>query len=301
MTGVVSALLLGVGSAWLRFDWGPLWAEELGRRWEQWSFENLPDFKWRRSPSDEQTTHAEPVALTPSPDQTPSTKQSPVPAKPVAAPIPSAIDPLEYDAGSKLDGAQGGKGWASAWKATDVSIARSDDGKYVFASFGGGLDSSAQREAGSFGKFLLKGSTNLYFTAYHPGPDAPPLRVNLMGITDGKSEAPLMINPEGDKLRISIEGSSEIMEAPAGKTLRIAMRWDFKKQRNGRFDVEIRAFLNPNPKSRSPLSGCPTSRRVLKNVKPPASLVVMLQAHGGSRPVTLGDVNIGGQIQDLLK
>ena len=297
--GTFVAVLLGVTCAWLRLDWGPGWTEELGRRWEQWSFENLPNFKWKTSESAEPESRT----ISASVEVTPAESPAPIPSPPKPTPPPTlaAIDPLEYPSGSKLDGAQGGTGWASPWKASNVGISRSGDGKYVFATFGGGKDSTAQRDAGSLGKLLLKGSTNLYFTINHPGRDAPPLKVNIAGVKEGDAEAPLVITPEGDKLHVSIEGSPDIMDAPAGKTLRFVMRWDFKKQRSGKYDVEIRAFLNPNPKSKSPLSGCASSRRVLKNVTPPASLIVMLEANGGNRPLTVGDVNVSGQILDIIK
>ena len=290
------ALLLGVTCAWLRLDWGPGWSQELGRRWEQWSFENLPDFKSSRSSP--AVVAAAPAAVE-TPEPAPSPK--PAPAKPAPPPIVAALDPLEYAAGTDLNGADGGKGWASPWKASNVASARSDDGKYVFAAFGGGKTSSAQRDAGQLGKLLVKGAAHLYVTAFCPAADAPELRVDLAGLKEAAGGAPLLFKAENGKIHISIEGSPDVIEAPPNAVARVVVRYDFKKQRNGTYEVEIRAFLNPNPKSRSPLNGCPTSRRVLKGVKPPANLIVSLQAAGGAKRLTVGDLNVAGQLNDVLK
>ena len=291
----VMAVFLAVACAWLRIDWGPDWASELGRRWEQWSFENLPSSRGRSADSNP----------APAPDPKPAAPEPPAPPVPTPKPAEApkfASENFAYAEGKTLIGAMGGSNWVAPWRGKNANIGRSSDGKFFFASFGGEQDSDAERQAGPFGGFMSKSSMHVALTINHPGADAPEFKAWVRGI-GAKDEGPthLLITPQGGKLKLSISGSSEVVEAPAGKTLRIVMRYDVKKRRDGIYEMEIRAFLNPSAKSRSPLSGCPSSRRLLVGMKPPEQLVFAMEAKGGTRPVTVGSVRIGGQLGELLK
>lgn len=318
---LMAAIMLGcvigaVGVAfmmWAENKWGPDWKKELARKWQE----------RRETPvatvADAQTEPARPPAPAAKVASVTATPQAPVsklasPAPPKAAPRPGkakapsgrlAADSFAaYAVSSQLDGASGGTGWQGPWKASAAVIAESPDKKNKHVRLGGPNLSTMRRELGVTAS-AAGNSVCVSFLLWHPGEKGPIMLFDVLDTGDGKASAPVMVQPRGDKLHISVQGSTEIIEAPANATSTLALRWEFKPHKNrAKPEVIIQVFLmNPDgTKGAKATTQSKSSRRVLENYSPPPKLTLSLRTTAPSgQPASIRDLRVARTVADALK
>lgn len=235
---------------------------------------------------------APPAAPTPKPPPAPSISVSPSVA---------AREPFTYPPGPKLDGLAGGGGWAGAWRATNVSVAQSPDKKSIFAQIGGATNASATRVFAPFSKVSQQGVV-LAFNLSHPGVESTALTIETLGNVSGKEAAPLSVAAIDGAIQFSLGGESQKLKWPGGKIVRVVMQWEFKQQSEGKYDVTVRAWLNPDMKSKTPFAKAPATSRVLKGIAAPSEIVFSITAPAGSKQgAMLADLRMASTIQEAMK
>ncbi len=272
-------------SLWL--NWGPGWADELDRRWVEWKQLNFPNkISGSEAPQAVETLTLAPASTSP--------KQS-VAAWP-------ATERFDYKESTDLNGAAGGEGWAAAWIASGVNLVGAGEGSAVIADFESNTSgSSALREVGSSEQAIARGVW-MVVSLTHPGSEAPPMLLDLMDNGDGSALSPIMVKGEGDKLGIQVTGSKEVITFNTGQSITLAIYWTFKKQKGGKYQMEERVFLNPNKKSKTPWSRCPSSRRVIGDFSLPQKLNATLRTQGAAKlGVRVSSLAVGATLPELLK
>lgn len=233
-----------------------------------------------------------PTAPTPSPPPAPTTSDSPSVA---------AREPFNYPPGPKLDGLAGGGGWAGAWRAINVSVAQSQDKKSIFAQIGRATSASATRVFAPFSKVSQKGVV-LAFNLSHPGVECTALTIETLGNVSGKEAAPLSVAAIDGAIQFSLGGESQKLKWPGGKMVRVVMQWDFKQLPEGKYDVTVRAWLNPEMNSKTPFAKAPATSRLLKGIAAPSEIVFSITAPAGSkRGAMLADLRMASTIQEAMK
>ena len=280
-------MVLGVVCFSLWLNWGLGWTDELDRRWVEWKQLNYPN----KISVSEAPLAAEPATLVPagsSPSQT-------------IADWP-ATERFDYKEGTELNGAAGGAGWAAPWRASGVNLVRASEVRSVFADFSGkATGSSVLRDAGSSEQAIARGLW-MVVSLTHPGSEAPPMLLDLMDNGDGNALSPVLVKGEGDKLSIQVTGSKEVITFDAGQAMTLATYWTFKKQKGGKYQMEERVFLNPNKKSKTPWSRCPSSRRVIGDFTLPQKLNATLRTQGSAKlSIKVSYLAVGVTLQELLK
>ena len=280
-------MVLGVVCFSLWLNWGPGWADELDRRWVEWKQLNFPN----KVSGSEAPQAAESLTLAPAAS---SPKQA-VAAWP-------AIERFDYKEGIDLNGATGGEGWAAPWMAAGVNLSGSHGGNAASVDFGSKASgSSALRDAGAAQQAIGRGVW-MVVSLTHPGSEAPPMLLDLMDNGDGSALSPIMVKGAGDKLSIQVTGSKEVITFNAGQTMTLAIYWTFKNQKGGKYQMEERVFLNPNKKSKTPWSRCPSSRRVIGDFLLPQKLNATLRTQGsGKLGIRVSYLAVGATLPELLK
>lgn len=219
-------------------------------------------------------------------------KPAPKPAKPSAPPAASykpisAEELFNYAEGMTLEGAGGGKGWKTPWKANQAIKGKSADGKYQGGILAAAQPSVMSRELDPGGTFN-NGSVAVALDLWHPGTGGSPLELDLLGTADTASSSPIIITPEGNRLKISIKGVTENVPVNAGASLKLALKWSFKKNKDGTAEVTVDVYVNPKPGASNPTALCPPLKTVLASYKLPTSLTFTARTtDAGSAPVIL--------------
>ncbi|MFZ4768078.1 MAG: serine/threonine protein kinase, partial [Roseimicrobium sp.] len=272
---------------WAEDKWGPHWRTEMAAEWAH---------VWRKEPPATMIAEASPAtAAAPVPPPSVATKAKPAPtAKPAPqkAPVKIATDNFAYATGTDLNGANGGTGWQSgnAWQAVEARVADAQDKKSTVVRLGGSKAGSMQRLLGTTAKLKGEGLCVL-FTLWHPGADGPTMEFDVLD-TSGSNAVPIVVVPQGQTLRISVKGGTEVLEQPAGKAFTIALKWLFKGQkRDG--TIEVQAYLNPNLNSSKSAIDARNVRRVMSGYTLPDTFTVSLRTTGPCKqPATIADLRV---------
>jgi hypothetical protein len=199
-----------------------------------------------------------------------------------------------------LEGAAGGKGWKTPWKASQVVKGKSADGKYQGVILAATQPASMSRDLDPGGTFS-NGSVAISLDLWHPGAGASPLELDLLGTADAASSSPIIITPEGNRLKISIKGVTEGIPVNAGALLKLTLKWSFKKNKDGTAEVSVDVFANPKPGTSNPTALCPPLKTVLASYKLPTSLTFTARTtEAGSAPVVLQKMWLAKSAKDAI-
>lgn len=316
---IMAAIMVGcvigaVGVAfmmWAENKWGPDWKKELARRWqERKESPAMVATGTSTAPVPASPPAAKPASVTVTSNAPASKLASPAPPKAATRPGKGkAADKLAtdnfaaYAVSSQLDGTNGGTGWQGPWKASAALISESPDKKTRHVRLGGPQVSTMRRELGTT-VTAAGNSVCVTFVLWHPGEKGPAMLFDLLDAGDGKAPAPVTVQPSGDKVLISIQGSTEIIEIPASTTATLALHWEFKPRKNrGKPEVLVRAFLNPDKsKGAKATNNSKSSRRVLQDYSPPPKLAVSIRTTAPSgQPASIRDLRVARTVADALK
>jgi len=126
--------------------------------------------------------------------------------------------------------------------------------------------------------------------------------LDLLDPGSGKGDSPVIITPAGNQLKITIQGGTGEIKAPAGKDLRIVLGYSFNPAKNGSYDVEMSVVVNPNPKNADPSAGLPKCTRLRKDVKLPATLSVSIKSKGKAQQgVSIKELKIGRSLKEAIQ
>lgn len=233
------------------------------------------------------------LSAKPAPKPTKPPTPSPGSSKPV-----SAVEPFDYPAGTTLDGANGGTGWKSPWKAREATKGKSADGKYQGVLLSGPGASQISRELAP-GNTYNNGSVAVFLDLWHPGEGAAPLEFDMLGTADAPSDSAILIIPEGNRLKIAIKGGKEDLHLNAGAPLKLALKWSFEKKAEGKCDVSVEVFANPKPNA-SNLK--PQLSSPLTGYRPPTTLTFSVRTtESASNPVILQKMRLAKTVKEAVK
>jgi serine/threonine protein kinase len=242
-----------------------------------------------------QKPQSKPLSAKPASKPTKSSSSPPANYKPI-----SAEELFKYADGMTLEGAAGGKGWKTPWKASQVVKGKSADGKYQGVLLGASQPASMSRELDPGGTFN-NGSVAVALDLWHPGAGGSALELDLLGTADTASSSPILITPEGNQLKISIKGVTENIPVNAGVPLKLALKWTFKKNKDGTAEVTVDVFANPKPGTSNPTALSPKIGTVLPSYKLPTSLTFTARTtEGGSTPVVLQKMSLAKSAKDAI-
>ena len=316
---IMAAIMVGcvigaVGVAfmmWAENKWGPDWKKELARKWQDHKETPVATVADAKISPTRPPAPAEKVTSVAATSQAPVSKLA-SPAPPKAATRPGkgkaqgrlATDSFAaYAVSSQLDGASGGTGWQGPWKASAAEVVESPDKKNKHVRLGGPNLSTMRRELGATVS-AAGNSVCLTFILWHPGQQGPSMLFDLLDTGDGKAPAPVTVQPRGDKVLISVQGSTEVIEVPANKPATLALHWEFKPHKNrGKPEVIVRAFLNPDAtKGAKATNKSKSSRRTLQDYTLPPKLAVSIRTTAPSgQPASIRDLRVAQTVADALR
>jgi hypothetical protein len=333
MAAVLTCCVLGAAGVlfvwWAEEEWGPEWRTEmtvsLRNRWRTTAkpdpalaSSTVPESsstpatvtastaaKGPAKPSGPTAATANASAQKPAPKSL-SSKPAPAPAKPPAPsagsnkPI-SAVELFDYADGATLEGAAGGKGWKSPWKATQASKGKSPDGKYQGVILAAAVPAMMSRELDP-GNTFSNGSVAVAFDLWHPGAGAAPLEFDLLGTASFPSGSPIIITPDGNRLKISIKDGTEGLHVATGAPLKLVLKWSFKKKPDGLADVIVEVYVNPKPGASNPVALSPTTKKSVTGYKLPSSLTFVVRTtEAGTTPVMVQKMWIAKTAKEAVK
>lgn len=238
---------------------------------------------------------AKPIAAKPPSKSAKPSKPSAANYKPIAA-----VELFAYAEGMTLEGAAGGTGWKTPWKASQVSKGKSADGKYQGVILAAAQPASMSRELDP-GSTFNNGSVAVALDLWHPGAGGSPLELDLLGTADTASSSPITITPEGNRLKISIKGVTENVPVNAGAPLKLALKWSFKKNKDGMAEVSVDVFVNPKPGTSNPTALSQKIGTILPSYKLPAALTFTARTtEAGSVPVILQKMYLAKDAKDAI-
>ncbi|HSI65079.1 MAG TPA: serine/threonine-protein kinase [Candidatus Saccharimonadia bacterium] len=314
---------------WAEEEWGPEWRKEmmvsLRNRWRT-TAKSEPALASTAAPESSSTPATKPSgnstkaaskpsgatgvtanasAQKPAPKSL-SSKPGPAPAKPPSPPAASnkpisAVELFQYVDGMTLEGAGGGTGWKSAWKATQASKGKSPDGKYQGVILAAAAPATMSRELDP-GSTFSNGSVAVSLDLWHPGAGAAPLELDLLGTAGTPSGSPVIITPEGNRVKISIKDQTEVLHATAGTPLKLVLKCSFKRKPDGMADVEVVVYLNPKPGASNPVALSPSIKKSVTSYKLPSSLTFLARTtEAGTAPVMVQKMRLAKTAGEAVK
>ncbi|RBP42577.1 serine/threonine protein kinase [Roseimicrobium gellanilyticum] len=233
-----------------------------------------------------------------------SAKSGSKPTKPQTPPpnnskLISAVEPFNYADGMTLEGANGGTGWKTPWKASQATKGKSADGKYQGVLLASTPDSSISRELDPGGTFH-NNSVAVSLDLWHPGAGASPLEFDLLGTANAPSGSAIIVTPHENRLKISIKGETEELPANAGVPLKLVLKWTFTKKADSTADVVVEVYVNP--KQGTSVTNSPKTKKNLTSYKLPTTLTFTAKTtEAGSAPVVLQKMKLARTAADAIK
>lgn len=227
------------------------------------------------------------------------------PAAPPPKPVAAEEVFLQYALGSELDGAAGGKGWKGPWKAAHAVVGISPDRRHQGLILGGGPGATPpalmQREIDP-GSTFNNGSVAVLLGLWHPGGMVGVVEVDLLGTGEEVSGSPVVIAPEGTRLRIGIRGGTEVLYQPANNDFKLALKWSFRPKQTGTVDVDVQVYLDPVPGAENPVALSQTARKVLNGYKTPTALSLLIRsADRGAAPMIVKKLKLAKTVKEALE
>ena len=225
----------------------------------------------------------------------------------------AAVDSFEYPPGSNVAGLAGGSGWEGPWTGDPLEV---EDGTFAYfdvPSFGGKVlmkpaqkDVKIQRVVSPNAKLLdpVKGGS-FFFALSIQHSDAPfgpesEFQFNALDGTAGTGR-PLrvIVGDQGSGFEISMHDRREVATVPNNDSvLCIVQGFEVKPEPGGKWTVESRLWLNPDPDAPKPPPH--TLFRTMKGVTLPKVITLLLRKK--PTPTTrVDEVRYGTQWAEMFR
>ena len=137
---------------------------------------------------------------------------------------------------------------------------------------------------------------------WHPGETAPAIMIDLLDDGSDKNSTPVIITPDGKELKISIAGGTGEIKVPAEREFIVALSSVFRRQKNGKYDVQLNVVANPNPKASNPAANLPACALLRHEVTLPAELSVTIRSQGtAERGFSVSEIKVGRKLKEALR